>query len=291
MIFKYGICGVNSHLMILQRGESGDSPASSGDDALQKHSRRKTKILLFILILSTGLWSQESNFSFSNWVRSYPNYLITGLRHTLSDRNNQLILGTAAASIILLYPYDRSVQKYSQEKGLLRKDLAKLLDQYGGGWAYPLTLLGVGIASVWQKDNRMTTFRKFEYVITSFEVTVTITNLLKWSVGRERPNKQSTTSFPSGHTSGSFVVAATMNELYGRRIGIPAYIIAGLVGIERIHDNKHWLTDVLAGAALGTVVGRGFGIVFQDKLAQSGITLVPVIRGKNVHILISMCIN
>jgi membrane-associated phospholipid phosphatase len=200
-------------------------------------------------------------------------------------------LGSATASIVLLHRYDKAVQEYSQDEGLLRKDVARLLDLYGGGWAYPLTLLGIGITSFWQNNDKAMAFHKFEYVITSFEVTVIITNLLKWSVGRERPNKQSTTSFPSGHTSGSFVVAATMDELYGFRVGLPAYVIAGLVGIERIHDNKHWLTDVFAGAALGTVIGRGFGIVYHNKLTRSPLVLTPIISNRNIYVSISVCLN
>jgi hypothetical protein len=41
-----------------------------------------------------------------------------------------------------------------------------------------------------------------------------------------------------------------------RRLGIPAYVLASLVGVSRLRSNAHWLSDVLAGAALGHIVGR-----------------------------------
>jgi len=63
---------------------------------------------------------------------------------------------------------------------------------------------------------------------------------------------------PSGHTSHSFTVAAITNELYGREVGTVAYLIAGLVAVSRINDNKHFLSDVIVGAGIGTIIGRGF---------------------------------
>jgi membrane-associated phospholipid phosphatase len=35
-----------------------------------------------------------------------------------------------------------------------------------------------------------------------------------------------------------------------RKIGVPAYALAGLMGVSRIHQDKHWLSDVVAGATL-----------------------------------------
>jgi membrane-associated phospholipid phosphatase len=38
------------------------------------------------------------------------------------------------------------------------------------------------------------------------------------------------------------------------------------VATSRIHDNKHYLSDVIFGAALGTAIGRGFALGYQDRL-------------------------
>lgn len=61
-------------------------------------------------------------------------------------------------------------------------------------------------------------------------------------------------SFPSGHTLHLFIFA-TVLMFFDKRIGIPALILASLVGLSRIYLYVHFPTDVLAGAALGIGIG------------------------------------
>jgi membrane-associated phospholipid phosphatase len=65
------------------------------------------------------------------------------------------------------------------------------------------------------------------------------------------------TALPSGHTTTAFAIASVLAHGYKDKlwIGIAAYSVATLVGISRINDGKHWATDVLTGAALGTFIG------------------------------------
>ncbi|MCK4998785.1 MAG: phosphatase PAP2 family protein, partial [Anaerohalosphaera sp.] len=62
--------------------------------------------------------------------------------------------------------------------------------------------------------------------------------------------------WPSGHTSSSFTVAAVLDEFYGPRVGIPAYIGAGFVGYRMMDSGDHWASDVLFGAVMGYIVGH-----------------------------------
>lgn len=63
-------------------------------------------------------------------------------------------------------------------------------------------------------------------------------------------------SFPSGHTTAAFAVAASISTVYDSPlVKILAYSAATLTGLSRIHDNKHWMSDVFMGAILGTVTG------------------------------------
>ena len=63
-------------------------------------------------------------------------------------------------------------------------------------------------------------------------------------------------SFPSGHTTAAFAVAASISTVYDAPlVKILAYSAAMLTGLSRIHDNKHWMSDVFMGAILGTVTG------------------------------------
>ena len=82
------------------------------------------------------------------------------------------------------------------------------------------------------------------------------TSILKYSVQRTRPDGSNNLSFPSGHTSTAFSLAAVANHHYGWKVGVPAYVLASGIGLSRIEKDKHYLSDVLAGATLGVIVGR-----------------------------------
>lgn len=68
----------------------------------------------------------------------------------------------------------------------------------------------------------------------------------------------SNSSFPSGHTTVAFAAATVYAMEYRHHPWIPiaAYSFATVVGFSRMVQDKHWPTDVLAGAALGILSGR-----------------------------------
>jgi hypothetical protein len=82
------------------------------------------------------------------------------------------------------------------------------------------------------------------------------TGALKYGLNRTRPDGSDTLSFPSGHTSTAFSLAAVTQSHYGWKAGVPAYALAAGIGLSRIESNRHHLSDVLAGATLGVLVGR-----------------------------------
>ena len=63
-------------------------------------------------------------------------------------------------------------------------------------------------------------------------------------------------SFPSGHAAVSFAAAVSI-FMSNRRLGIFALILAALIGFSRIYLYVHYPSDVLAGAALGTLCAVG----------------------------------
>lgn len=102
-----------------------------------------------------------------------------------------------------------------------------------------------------------TRFRALTYdMAQSAMVTGLYTEVLKRSVGRNRPDGSDPRSFPSGHTSNAFAWATVARHHYGAKVGVPAYAAAALVGMSRIERDKHHLSDVVAGATLGLIVGR-----------------------------------
>ncbi|RYY25996.1 MAG: phosphatase PAP2 family protein [Chitinophagaceae bacterium] len=69
-----------------------------------------------------------------------------------------------------------------------------------------------------------------------------------------RPDTKELTSFPSGHTAQAFAAATFMAKEYGHKsiwYSIGAYTVATGVGAMRIMNNRHWISDVFAGAGVG----------------------------------------
>ena len=79
---------------------------------------------------------------------------------------------------------------------------------------------------------------------------------LKYTVRRERPDGSNRLSFPSGHSSVTFATATVIERHLGWRKALFGYAIASYVAISRIHDDQHYLSDVIFGAALGSIAGR-----------------------------------
>ena len=78
---------------------------------------------------------------------------------------------------------------------------------------------------------------------------------LKQLVHEDRPDGSGNDSFPSAHTSVSFAAAATMHNRYGWQVGVPATLVATLVGVARVKADKHHWYDVVAGAGIGELSG------------------------------------
>ncbi|MFD1949722.1 phosphatase PAP2 family protein [Sphingomonas arantia] len=81
------------------------------------------------------------------------------------------------------------------------------------------------------------------------------TYVLKELIHERRPDGSDNRSFPSGHTSVSFAAAATLEKRYGWKAGLPALAVASFVGLARVQADKHYVHDVLAGAAIGSMSG------------------------------------
>jgi len=86
-------------------------------------------------------------------------------------------------------------------------------------------------------------------------VTQLLTAGVKLAVRRDRPDG-SGYSFPSGHSSVTFASATVLQRHLGWRAAVPTYTVASYVAVSRLHENRHFLSDVIFGAALGIASGR-----------------------------------
>jgi len=85
-------------------------------------------------------------------------------------------------------------------------------------------------------------------------LTEAIVQGLKVSVQRTRPNGENY-SFPSGHAAATFALATVLERHLGYRLAWPTLAIATYVATSRLHDNVHFLSDVIFGSAIGTATG------------------------------------
>jgi membrane-associated phospholipid phosphatase len=91
-------------------------------------------------------------------------------------------------------------------------------------------------------------------------VTQSIVHGIKYSVQRDRPTGECC-AFPSGHAASAFAAASVLERHLGYRGWWPVLAAASYVATSRLVDNRHFLSDVVFGAAVGeaagwTVVGR-----------------------------------
>ncbi|MCX2575195.1 phosphatase PAP2 family protein [Pedobacter sandarakinus] len=80
------------------------------------------------------------------------------------------------------------------------------------------------------------------------------THIVKQAAGRNRPDDSGTNSFPSGHTASAFMAAEFLHQEYKNVspfISYAGYFVATSTGALRMYNNKHWLSDVIAGAGFG----------------------------------------
>lgn len=131
---------------------------------------------------------------------------------------------------------------------------------------------------------------------TSYIIMASTVLALKSSTKIERPDGSSFNSFPSGHTATAFAGAEMLWQEYKDKspwYGIAGYAVASGTGIFRIVNNRHWLTDVAAGAGIGIlstkvaywihpwVKSHLFG---NDKNKKTATVMVPFYNGKETGI-------
>ncbi|WP_419828092.1 phosphatase PAP2 family protein [Sphingomonas sp.] len=102
---------------------------------------------------------------------------------------------------------------------------------------------------------------------------------LKHIFPERRPDNSDDRSFPSGHAAVSFAAAATLENRYGWKVGLPAFLVASFVGAGRVEARKHHWYDVAAGAAIGT----GSGFLLTSK-RNDGVRLVPFAHSRGCGI-------
>lgn len=200
--------------------------------------------------------------------------------------------GTAAGVIgvsMALYAFDEDIRDFAQRNqsdGL--DDASKyVFEPLGSGIIIlPLTIgyYAYGAIAGNQRASRIGLTG-----IKAMAVTAVFTYALKYATQRHRPHDDDppnpriwegpfgsyqSTSFPSGHSSVVWSVAAVFASEYRNKLWVPimSYTLASLASASRVYDDKHWASDVFFGAALGFFIGK---FVYWSTLKCPELIIIP----------------
>lgn len=193
--------------------------------------------------------------------------------------------GLFAATTGALFFADEPVRDFAQDH---RSDFSNNITKYGlepFGVEYTIAFMG-GLYGY----SLLTKNRKSEstalLAAESFLLSAAFVRVAKIMGGRLRPDSyppsgafdfkgpfNGGTAFPSGHTIGAFAVATVVANQYRdvKWVPIASYSIATLAGLSRVHDNRHWISDVFAGAVFGWAIGN----VVCPNNKKSNLSVIP----------------
>ena len=158
-----------------------------------------------------------------------------------------------------------------------------------------LSVYGLNAVGIKGKNN----FKDRTVILgTAYLIMGTTVTAMKKFTSIERPDGSNNYSFPSGHTATAFMGAEFLYQEYkdvSIWYGISGYLVAAGTGFFRMYNNKHWLTDVAAGAGIGIISTKiAYWVhpfikrtIFKDKEQLTGMIL-PFYNGKEAGLVMSL---
>lgn len=182
-----------------------------------------------------------------------------------SYRTLLLITGIWVAGMSVGLWLDGPIARMAHRAAIDRDHFGNHVLKMAGDWRFTLA---VALALlVWHRES----WRPAGLLALSATVGGALYTIVKWSAGRQRPVvlidpfafnpfvngwkgflDEPNMSFPSGHTCLAFATAATLG-LCIPRWRYAFYGLASIVAVERVAENAHYVSDVIAGAGLGTL--------------------------------------
>lgn len=270
---------------------------------------KKLPILLILLTITFhNVFAQKRDTTLFNQV----------INHGLNDAKDYVLSpiswekkqwltvgGLAATTGALILWGDQPIYDFTNTMHSSSLDiLSHNLEPIGNTYSY-LALGAIMLKGVIQKDNYAleTGFIALE----SYVAGAIFTRGVKALAGRARPNYEGTTdahnwygpfienpffnhvSFFSGHTTTTFSIASVFAYRYRDTEWVPyvAYGLATLGGLQRIYDNRHWTSDVLVGAAIGTATG----IFLSKQWEKNSIKFYPSVSTNGAGLALVIPIN
>ncbi|MCP2619625.1 phosphatase PAP2 family protein [Candidatus Aminicenantes bacterium AC-334-K16] len=185
------------------------------------------------------------------------------------ENSDWLKVALISGAGVAFYWADQRVHDWLEEnKTTTSSDISTVVSYFGHGG---VILAGTGGGYLLGEITGSRQIRKVSLLsLESWLASGFIVTLMKFLIGRERPYvshnskkfhpfslKSGHHSWPSGHASSAFAVAAVIAaEAESGLIDGAVYSLASLVALSRVHDGYHWLSDVFIGSVLGYVIGH-----------------------------------
>jgi len=205
------------------------------------------------------------------------------------DTRDWMVLGGIAAGIGTVAAFDNDIEHAI--RGARKNTVTSIFDNVQPlGNEYAIGIVGsFYIYGEIFKDPRAKT-TALDSIAASAIASGIVTNSFKYVIGRGRPTDghgaynfrpfSGQDSFSSGHTTEAFTLASVISEHYDSLwVQVPAYGLASAVGYARLNNNRHWPSDVLAGAVIGTFVGKTV-VHFNQRHRQ--VSIQPIV-GPDIH--------
>jgi membrane-associated phospholipid phosphatase len=176
-----------------------------------------------------------------------------------------VILGIGAGAALLAHPVDDDVNSHIAGSDMARRFFApgKIIGAAGTQVAVSTALYFGGRYFVPAVEGapRTNKWSHLGYDLLRAQIlSQAFIHGIKYTVRRDRPTGECC-SFPSGHAATAFAAASVIERHLGYRAAWPTLLAATYVATSRLHDNRHFISDVLFGSAVGmatgwTIVGR-----------------------------------
>ncbi len=250
-----------------------EQPAAAGSDVILEHGTDRK-------IETEGTaHSETANTakvpSTKEYIKEFPNDLIGGTKRIFNHDNVPIAL-IGFGLTALAFTADGGVEEECQENQPLRR-VRNIGNMLGEGYIH----VGVG-GGLFAAGHLFDDRKLADTGVATLEALLIngmATESLKYSAGRQRPNRQGDKmSFPSGHASSTATLSASISEMYDwdLKVAIPLYLTTAFVGASRMDCNMHYLSDVLAGITLGTIVGRSVARYHKEKGEEQKLSFTPL---------------
>jgi PAP2 superfamily len=174
------------------------------------------------------------------------------LKTFFTNKDTRIIMGVFVPAAGVAYTWDQAGIEESEEH---LDDSSFEAGNIGGSFLVQ-TSAAVGTWAIGAiSGNRKTTEVGGDLLRAQISSQV-IVQSVKLATRRQRPDDSNYHSFPSGHTSSAFATATVLERHFGWKVGVPAYGFAAYVGLARMSANKHHMSDVIMGAAVGIASAR-----------------------------------